>query len=49
MVRTTLLLDESLWKRAKIVTIEERTSLQELITKSLEAYLTQREKRKRKA
>ena len=39
IIRTTIRLPEKLWDRAKIRTIQEHTSLQELCIKALEAYL----------
>ena len=43
-VKTTVLLPESLWKRAKVRAMDERTDLRQVIIAALETYLkTKRE------
>ena len=38
-VKTTVLLPESLWKRAKVRAMDERTDLRQVIIAALETYL----------
>jgi len=39
MVRTTIRVPEDLWRRVKIRAIDEGTSVQEIVTVALKAYL----------
>ena len=39
IIKTTVALEEGLWKRARIRAIEEGVDLQDIVTKALERYL----------
>jgi hypothetical protein len=38
-IQTTLVLDEALWRQAKVRAVDERTKLRVILTKALETYL----------
>ncbi len=48
MIRTSLVLPESLWQRAKIRAVHERTDLRALLIQGLEMILRQKPKREGK-
>ncbi len=48
MIRTSLVLPESLWQRAKIRAVQERTDLRALLIQGLEMILSQKPKREGK-
>ncbi len=48
VIRTSLVLPESLWQRAKIRAVQERTDLRALIIRGLETILSQKPKREGK-
>jgi hypothetical protein len=38
-IQTTLVLDEALWRQAKMRAVDERTNLRVVLTRALETYL----------
>jgi hypothetical protein len=46
-VKTTVLLPERLWKRAKVRAMDERTDLRQVIIAALDAYLKSRKETSR--